>query len=139
MKEQGFQQSGCISSECVVEVGNLLGVQKMVTGTISALGSLFIIEIRLMDVATGKIENSETIEHIGKIEDLLGPMKLACRKLITGVGGDVTESAIYVKTNPTGAMVYVNGISIGSSPIKYSIKDGKHSVKIKASDTPTCF
>jgi len=29
LKEQGFQQTGCTSNECVVEAGKLLGVQKM--------------------------------------------------------------------------------------------------------------
>ena len=30
LKEQGFQQTGCISSECAIAVGRLLGVQQMV-------------------------------------------------------------------------------------------------------------
>lgn len=32
-KEQGFQQSGCTSDECIVEVGKLLGVQYMLGGS----------------------------------------------------------------------------------------------------------
>ena len=32
LNEQGFQQSGCTSSECAAEVGALLGVQNMVSG-----------------------------------------------------------------------------------------------------------
>ena len=32
LQEQGFQQSGCTTDECTVEVGALLGVQKMVNG-----------------------------------------------------------------------------------------------------------
>ena len=31
LNEQGFQQSGCTSSECAAEVGALLGVQNMVS------------------------------------------------------------------------------------------------------------
>jgi curli biogenesis system outer membrane secretion channel CsgG len=34
LNEQGFQQSGCTSSECAAEVGALLGVQNMVSGSI---------------------------------------------------------------------------------------------------------
>ncbi len=34
LKEQGFQLSGCTSSECVVEAGQLIGVQQMVAGEI---------------------------------------------------------------------------------------------------------
>lgn len=31
LQEQGFQQTGCISEECVVEVGQLLGVESIVS------------------------------------------------------------------------------------------------------------
>ena len=36
LQEQGFQQSGVCGNECAVEVGQLLGVQKMVTGIVKA-------------------------------------------------------------------------------------------------------
>ena len=35
LKEQGLQQTGCVSDECVVEVGQLMGVQQMVGGFFS--------------------------------------------------------------------------------------------------------
>ena len=34
LKEQGFQQTGCVTSECAVVVGNMLGVQQMIDGSI---------------------------------------------------------------------------------------------------------
>ena len=39
LNEQGFQQSGCTSSECAAEVGALLGVQNMVSGSFGKLGN----------------------------------------------------------------------------------------------------
>ena len=41
LKEQGFQQSGCVSSECAVEAGKLLGVDQIVTGSIGKIGSYY--------------------------------------------------------------------------------------------------
>jgi len=39
LKEQGFQQSGvCDNSECVVEMGQLLGVQQMLVGSVGRVG-----------------------------------------------------------------------------------------------------
>ena len=38
MQEQGFQQSGCTNDECAAEVGQLLGVQFMISGTIGKVG-----------------------------------------------------------------------------------------------------
>ena len=39
MDEQGFQQSGCTSAECAAEIGLLLGVKKMITGSFGKLGN----------------------------------------------------------------------------------------------------
>ena len=36
LNEQGFQQSGCTTDECAVEVGALLGVQFMISGSIGS-------------------------------------------------------------------------------------------------------
>ena len=71
LKEQGFQQMGCTTSECAVEVGMLLGVQKMVTGTIGRLGSLYTISARLVDVESGTIEGQVSKDVSGSIEILL--------------------------------------------------------------------
>ncbi len=75
LEEQGFQQTGCTSAECAVEVGKLLGVQKMVTGSIGKLGELYTVDARMFDVQTGEIERVSKREHRGGIEgliDLLG-------------------------------------------------------------------
>ena len=41
MEEQGFQQSGCTSAECAAEIGALLGVQKMITGSFGKIGNTY--------------------------------------------------------------------------------------------------
>jgi len=71
LKEQGFQLSGCTSDRCVVEVGQLLGVQLMLAGTIGRFGELNIIEMRIIDVETSKILRSTSYELSGAKELLL--------------------------------------------------------------------
>ena len=63
--------SGCTSAECAVEAGKLLGVNKMVTGSVGKLGELYNINIRLFDVGTGQIEQTEGQKHEGSVEELL--------------------------------------------------------------------
>ena len=46
MAEQGLAQSGCVSDECAAEVGQLLGVQFMVSGTIGKLGDTYTIDVK---------------------------------------------------------------------------------------------
>ena len=55
LKEQGFQQTGCVSNECVVEIGALLGVQQMISGSIGRVGETYTIDIELISVQTGEI------------------------------------------------------------------------------------
>ena len=69
--EQGFQQSGCTTNECMVEVGKLIGVEKIIGGSISQVGNIFSISSRIVNVETGEIENTGVFDHIGNIGQLL--------------------------------------------------------------------
>jgi hypothetical protein len=56
LKEQGFQQTGaCSEASCIVEIGQLLAVHKMVGGSIGKVGRLYSINLKVIDVATGAI------------------------------------------------------------------------------------
>ena len=77
LNEQGFQISGCTSSECAVEAGKLLGVNKMIAGSVGKLGTLFNVTIRMFDVQTGQIESTVSKRHTGSIEQLLDVLKQA--------------------------------------------------------------
>ena len=71
LKEQGFQQTGCATSECAVEVGNMLGVQQMVGGSIGKVGNIYTVSARIIDVETGKVLKSANYDHKGDIGQLL--------------------------------------------------------------------
>jgi len=71
LKEQGFQQSGCVTSECAVEVGNMLGVQQMIGGSIGKVGNMYTVSARIIDVGTGEVLKSANYDLIGEIEELL--------------------------------------------------------------------
>lgn len=71
LSEQNFQMSGCTSEECLVKIGQLIGVEQIVGGTVSKFGNLYSISIRLIDVETGKIVGTAVYDHRGEIEGLL--------------------------------------------------------------------
>ncbi|MEW6557829.1 MAG: CsgG/HfaB family protein [Elusimicrobiota bacterium] len=60
LAEVAFQQTGCTESECAVQIGRILNVQKMVVGSLSKLEGIYYITANIVDVATGKIENSKS-------------------------------------------------------------------------------
>lgn len=59
LKEQGFQTSGiCDGNECAVEVGKVLGIDRMVVGSVGRIGTMYVINVRMVDVASGEILGS---------------------------------------------------------------------------------
>ena len=71
LKEQEFSLSGCTSNECVVEIGQLLGVEKIMAGTVGKFGNLFTISLSLTNIETGKLEKNAGYEVSGNIENML--------------------------------------------------------------------
>ncbi len=71
MVEMGFQASGaCNTDECVVQVGQVLGASKMVAGSVSKVGTLYSLQIRMIDMATSRIEHP-LFEDVDGIEEVL--------------------------------------------------------------------
>jgi hypothetical protein len=77
LKEQGFQQSGCTTSECAVEVGRLLNVQRLIVGSIQKESKALYVSMKVVDVETGRIlttaqyANKEFDRILGRIPTLV--------------------------------------------------------------------
>jgi hypothetical protein len=76
LTEQGFQQSGCTSDECAVEVGALLGVQYMVSGSIGRLGETYTIDAKIVSIETGATTESRNVTYIGKVDGLVTEIEI---------------------------------------------------------------
>ena len=104
LKEQGFQQTGCTSSECAIEAGNMLGVQQMIGGSIGKVGNIYTVSARVIDIETGEVIKSANYDHIGDIGQLLiKGMKEVVNQLITGrmVKRSVSRSKSYTMESST--------------------------------------
>ena len=115
-------------------VGRLAGAEKLVAGSVGILGSLYIINLRMFDVATGAVERSQVEEYIGALEDLRKPVRIAAQKLLGIPGIEVNQGEfISVETDPPGVGVYVNGLFEGDSPLVVRVpRPGKYAVKLAA-------
>ena len=72
LKEQGLQQTGaCDEASCLVEVGQLPGVERMVAGSLGKVGSFYTISLRMINVATGEILYTVNVDHKGSSEDVI--------------------------------------------------------------------
>ncbi len=79
LEEQGFQLSGCTSTDCAIQIGKLAQVERVVAGSISRVGAVFSIAARIIDVESGEILKTAIYDYEGNIGKLLltGMQKVA--------------------------------------------------------------
>lgn len=85
LQEQGFQQTGCVDTECAVQLGRILGCEQIIIGSISKVGDVFSIIARVIDAGTGEILKVTMYTYEGNIGGLLkSGMKNVAIQLTTG-------------------------------------------------------
>jgi TolB-like protein len=129
LQEQGFQQTGCTSTECAVEVGRLLNVQKMVSGSIGKIGRTYTIDLALIDVQTSQIENSFIRDYQGEIDGLLKEMESIAHQIAAGSGSgaalpETEKHLLSITSKPSGAQVLINDKNVGTTPFSVRVPDG---------------
>ncbi|MCU0607525.1 MAG: CsgG/HfaB family protein [Candidatus Edwardsbacteria bacterium] len=96
LREQGFQQSGaCNSDACAVEVGQMIGVEKMIAGSLGKVGRTYTVNLRMINVKTGRMERSVTKDYEGDIDKLLtNVMKTVAQVMANSVGAQQGSAAL---------------------------------------------
>jgi hypothetical protein len=135
LREQGFQLTGaCSDASCLVEVGQLLGAQKMIGGTIGQLGSMYVVELRMIDIKTGGIDLSFSRQY-NKMTELLGAMKEASEIFSSWKpvsGQSAKPGGLYISSEPEGAKIIVDGRELGriTPDLVYPLAEGLHQVSL---------
>lgn len=79
----------CYDSQCASEIGQQLGLDKAVIGSLSRLGEKIIVELRLVDVASGNVEFSDRMAS-GTVEDLDTVIKRLANGIASGKPSEKT-------------------------------------------------
>jgi Curli production assembly/transport component CsgG len=91
LREQSLELSGAVNQDdFMAKAGKLLEVRKMIGGSVGKVGETFALSLRMVDVATGKVERTLDREHRGKAEGLLaviGEMGNA----LAGIGNEFSK------------------------------------------------
>ena len=98
LQEQGFQQSGCSSAECAVEIGNLLGVQQMVSGSFGKIGETYTIETKLFSVETSETIRAVNKTYKGAVDGLITQVELVAWDLAGLEPPDALKKKAGIKT-----------------------------------------
>lgn len=124
LEEQGFQQTGCTSDECIVEVGKLLGVQFMLGGSIGKVGKTFTVSMRIIDIETAGIVKTASYDMTGEVDELLTRGMGEAAALLLGLEEGAAPPALELATldissAPPAAVVRLDGEEKGATPLVF--------------------
>ena len=120
LKEQGFQQTGCVSDACAVEVGQLLGIQQMIAGSIGKVGSTYTINARIIDVSTGKVIRFANIDCMCPIDHVLTQSTAKVALQLSGAilenesGGTGEDNNFLIKKEPPAGINPQDNAAMGA-------------------------
>jgi TolB-like protein len=78
LKEQEFSMSE-FSEDAAAKAGKLLSAEQVVVGTIGKVGRTYTVDVRLIDVTTGKVINSSQQDYEGPTEGLVQVIRNVAR------------------------------------------------------------
>lgn len=114
LKELEFSYSGCTDTSCQLEVGKLLQAEQIIVGSLGKVGSLYILNMKLIDVETGETIHTGSRQY-GSMEDLINNSRALTLAFIsreelpeTAVsvsGGGDTATAEPTETEPSGTQL----------------------------------
>jgi TolB-like protein len=150
LEEQKFQASGCVADECAVEIGQLIGVSQIVAGSISKIEDFYSLNIKLIDVATGKIIYQDMDDHEGKVTDFIKgtikniAMRMAAEASKGADQGGQTETQyastrkgrVLFNLDQTNVAIFMDGQYNSRSSgkqVTLSIAEGMHTIKFSLS------
>ncbi len=134
LMEQDFQRSDCSSEECIIEVGQLLGVSHMIAGSIGKLGQLYTIQLRLIDVSTSEMVHTATSECRCPIEEVLSRTTKEIAAKIARIVKFSRYGGLAVTTTPSSANLFINSKKTGVTPYHNEmLEPGTYRIRIDKS------
>ena len=140
LREQQFQRSGCTSQDCVVEIGKILNVNKMISGTVGKFAGEYYIQINFTDVQTSAVDFAENVKF-SVLADAQDSCSTLASKILDQIKSKVlfdsntSEPTSQGNTNKTGTLqikTKLSGVNITIDSEDYGIvTDGLKSVDLK--------
>jgi len=127
LTKQDFQITGCVTEECLVEVGQLLGVEQIMAGSVSRIGSTYSVILRLIDAGSGAIVQLTSYDHQGTIAQLWSPGMSVVASRFTGQlvepdgqpvpvnDREVASAARHTRRVRKGDLYFLSRLGIGHS------------------------
>jgi hypothetical protein len=128
-------EQNCTGEEkCLAAIGKRLGVDLVVTGTVGSLGDNYVLNIKVVDVATGKSQKMQSDPLRGSPDDLIEGVRVAAYKLLAP---DQLHGAVQIQSDIVGAQVSLDGKDEGKTPLPNQgviakLPLGKHHLRVES-------
>lgn len=122
------------ADSCLASIGRKLGVDLVVTGNVAALGDSFILNIKAVDVASGKKlpKRIATKPLRGSPDELIEAVRVAAYELLAPAA---IHGSVNILTDLVGASVSIDGVARGKTPLPAPIRKlplGDHTLRVEA-------
>jgi len=130
-------EQNCTGEEkCLTAVGKRLGVDFVVTGTVGSLGDNYVLNIKAVEVATGKSQKIQSPPLKGTPDELIEGVRVAAYSLLAP---DQLHGSLQVQSDLVGATVTIDGKPVGKTPLANQgviakLALGKHKLHVEAKD-----
>ena len=115
-------------------IGKRLGVDVVVTGTVGSLGDNYVLNIKVVDVATGKSQRIQSDPLRGSPDELIEGVRVAAYSCSRRTQ---LHGAMQIQSDLVGAQVTLDGKPIGKTPLpnrawSRKLALGKHKLRVEA-------
>lgn len=133
-KVTAAEQNCTGEAKCLTAIGKRLAVDYVITGTVGSLGDHYNLNIRAVDVATGKSSNITSAPLQGTPDQLIEGVRVAAYRLLAP---DQLHGALQLESDLAGAAVWLDGTRLGTTPlgnggVVAKLPLGKHALRVEA-------
>jgi len=128
-------EQNCTGEEkCLTAIGKRLNVDYVVTGTVGSLGDNYVLNIKVVDVATGKSQKIQSDPLRGSPDEMIEGVRVAAYKLLAP---QQIHGALQIQSDLVGATVTLDNKQLGKTPLANGgvinkLPLGKHRLRVEA-------
>jgi hypothetical protein len=128
-------EQNCTGEEkCLVAIGKKIGVDYMVTGTVGALGDNYVLNIKVVEVGTGRSQRIQSDPLRGSPDELIEGVRVAAYRLLAP---QQIHGSLQIQSDLIGAAVTLDGKELGKTPLPSGgvipkLAIGKHRLRVEA-------
>ena len=108
LEEQKFQQSGICDDDCIVQIGQLIGAEYLIIGEILGFSELFQIDIKIVNIEKGNIEQKVTRQIEGKLINLLNAINIASNHIVEKIEPSFNNETLISNENSINNVKHIN-------------------------------